>query len=179
MRCIEIILEETEKKYLDEMIREVLKFNAEDIISSHFFDEERNKNIEFQDIENFNDFFGAAGTGNFFLKKTVIGIELEEVLIIISCDEKFADITINFGEEQFEKDKNLELKNKIRKLFLKLCEIQKKYCIRVISVGYEPAADDDMKIVEFRCGQTIMYNENGFLSQFAQSCYDILKHIKE
>lgn len=56
----------------------------------------------------------------------MIGIELEEVLIIISCDEESADITINFDEEQFEKDKNLELKNKIRKLFLKLCEIQKK-----------------------------------------------------
>lgn len=36
MHCIEIIFEDIKKKSLDEIIREVLKLNNEDVISSHF-----------------------------------------------------------------------------------------------------------------------------------------------
>lgn len=36
MYCIEIIFEDIKKKCLDEIIREVLKLNNEDVISSHF-----------------------------------------------------------------------------------------------------------------------------------------------
>lgn len=176
MYCIEIILEDIKKKYLDEIIRKVLKPNNEDIISSHFFDKKSDKNIEFQDIGNFSDFFEIEGTGNLFLRATDIGTEIEKVFVIISCDGESADITINFDEEQFEKN-NLEMKNKLQKLFSKLCEIQNKYFISAILVGYEPATDDDMKIAEFRCRQVTLYNEKSFLSQFARVSHDTLTQM--
>lgn len=173
MNCVEIILKDIKKQYLDEIIEEVLKFNVKDIISSHFYDKERDKDIEFQDVGNFEDFFNTAGTGNLFLEKVMIGTEIEKVLIIISCDEELVDITLNFDEGQFEKYKSLELNDEMRKLFLKLFEIQKNYSISTIAVGYEPAADDDMKIVEFRHGQVKICNEQ-IQSQFARSCCNIL-----
>lgn len=159
MQCIEIILEDVKKKYLDEIIRDVLKPNNEDVISSHFFDKKSDKDIEYQNIGSFNNFFEIEGTGNLFLKAIEIGIEIEKALIVISCDKKRADITINFDEEQFEKMHHSEINTKLKKLFLKLGEIQKKYLISAILVGYEPASDDDMRIAEFRCGQAILYKK--------------------
>lgn len=79
MNYIEIILEDIKKKYLDEIIREVRKPDDADIISSHFFDKKSDKDIAFQDIGNFSDFFEIVGTGNLFLRAMAIGIEIEKV----------------------------------------------------------------------------------------------------
>lgn len=177
MHYIEIILEDIKKQYLNEIIRETFGDADDNIVSSRFFDKLNDKDIEYQDIENFNDFFEVAGTGNLFLKKILLGIEIEAVLIVISCDGELSDITINFGEEQFEKYQNFEMNNKMKMLFLKLCEIQNNYCINSILIGYEPASDDDMKIAEFHCGQVIIYSENSFPSRIAQSCYDTLTQM--
>lgn len=177
MECVEIVLKDIKKKYLDGIMKELLKFDAEDIISSYFYDKQHNKELEFHDVESYEVIFDTMGTGTLFLEKTLIGIVIERVMIVIECDGELTDITINFEEGQFEKYKNSEMNDELRILFQKLSDIQKKYQIGTIIVGYEPAADEDMKIVEFRCGQVIINNENGFSSQFAPSCYDTLAQM--
>lgn len=107
----------------------------------------------------------------------MIGIVIEKAMIVIGCDGELADITINLEEGQFEKYEHPKITDELRILFQKLSVIQKKYQIGTIIVGYEPAADEDMKIAEFRCGQAVINNENSFSSQFAQSCYETLAQM--
>lgn len=175
MNYIEIVLEDIQKKYLDEILGEIIRFDICDIISSHFFDTEHNQDIDFQKIISFESSFCDSGTGNLFLKKVRIGIELEKVIIIISCNEKMGDITINFSEDQFKDSKNPQLKNSIQKLLQILLEIQNKYFVSKIFVGYEPATDDDMKILEFNQGHIKICNEEFSQSFFAQLLYNTLK----
>lgn len=177
MDYIEIILKDIKKDYLSEIIREFIHFEIEDIISSHFFDKKHNKDIEYQDINNIKDCLCDSGTGNLFLEKVEMGIELEKVLIVISYDEEMADITINFCENQFMSDKNFNLSESIEKLLQTLLEIQKKYSINNIVVGYEPATDDDMMIFKLMQGHITIYNEDIFLSSFAQSLFHTLEEI--
>lgn len=69
MECVEIILEDIKKQYLDGIMKELLKFNSEDIISSHFYDKEHHKELEFHDVESYEVIFDTMGTGTFFWKK--------------------------------------------------------------------------------------------------------------
>ena len=174
---IEIVLEDIEKNYLSKIIGESLRFEIEDIISSHFFDKKHNKDIEYQDINNFEDCFCDSGTGNLFLKKVEVGIELEKVMIIISSDEEVGDITMNFCENQFMSDMNPNLSESIERLVQRLLEIQKNYTINNIVVGYEPATDDDMKMFKIDQGHIKIYNEDIFQSSFAQLMYHTLREM--
>lgn len=172
MNYIEIILENISKKYLDEIIGEILKFDVNFVISSHFFDEISNQDMEFKDIKSLLNYFNHSGTGNIFLEKVEIGIVLEKVLIIISCDEELGDITINFSEEQFIGYENAKLSNEVLKLFQFLCKLSKSYSIDNISIGYEPATDDDMKMIEFNRGSMKLYNQKIFQLPFAKALYN-------
>lgn len=176
MNCIEIILGDIQKKYLDEIIGGILRFDICDIISSHFFDKKNSKDMEYQDIRSLEDYFCDAGTGSLFLEKVKLGIELEKVVIIISCNEEMGDITINFSEDQFKSCKSEDLNKSIQKLIRTLYEM-KKYAVNNIVVGYEPATDDDMKMVEFKRNHIKICNEDIFQSPFAHVLQNILKEI--
>lgn len=165
MDYIEIILEDVPTKKIDELFREIIEFDFGDIISSHFFDEEHNKDIDFYEIRSLESHFKHFGTGNLFLKNIKIGIELKEVIIIISCNRKMGDITINFSEEQFKENK---VENDIKKLVQTLSKIQKKNFANKIIVGYEPASDGDMNIFEFLQGHMKICNEELIQTPFMQ-----------
>ena len=57
MNYIEIILENIQKQYLYTIIKDVPKFHREDIISSHFYDSEHDRDVTFQYIGNLGSFF--------------------------------------------------------------------------------------------------------------------------
>lgn len=177
MDYIEIVLINIDKKYLSKIIRNNFKFEINDIISSHFFDKKHNKDIEYQGINTLEDCFWDSGTGNLFLEKVKMGIELEKALILFNFDEEVGDITINLCESQFISNKSSNLYEKIEKLFQTLYELQKKYTIDKIVVGYEPVTDDDMKMAELYQGHIKIYNERIFKSPFAQSLYYALRGI--
>lgn len=174
MNYIEIVLENVSKKYMDKIVGETLKFDMDAIISSHFFDEKTNQDLEFRDIKSLLNFFNYSGTGNIFLEQAQMGIVLERVLIIISCDEELADITINFSEEQFIKYENARLSDEILKLIQILYKLSQDYSIDNIIVGYESATDDDMKIVEFNQGNMKICNQKILQSLFAKTLYNTL-----
>lgn len=175
MDCIEIILEDISRKNLDDVMREVIRFDTCDIISSHFFDKKNNKDIEYQDIDDFESCFDDFGTGNLFLEKVKIGIIMEKVMILLSFNGQIGDITINFLESQFEIDGSPVLNENINEMIVKLLEAQKKYKIDNIIIGYEPATDDDMKMVEFHRGHMKIYNEELPKSLFVQTLYHAIK----
>lgn len=177
MEYIEIILKDINKNNLNKIIGESIKFEKDSIISSHFFDKKNNKDIEYQDINNFEDILCDSGAGDLFLEKVEMGIELEKVVIVITYDEDTADITLNFCEDQFMRDMNPSLSESIKRLFQTLLEIQNKYNVNNIVVGYEPATDDDMMILELDQNHIKKYNKDIFRSLFAQSLYTVLGDI--
>ena len=177
MDYIEIILKDIDKNHLNKIIGESIKFENDSIISSHFFDEKNNKDIEYQDINNFEDILCDSGAGDLFLEKVEMGIELEKVVIVIIYDEETADITLNFCENQFMGDKNPNLSESLKRLLQTLLEIQNKYNVNNIIVGYEPATDDDMMIFELDQNHIKIHNKDIFRSSFAQSLYSVLVSI--
>lgn len=178
MNYIEIVLEDVEKNKLDKIIEEMIKFRICDIISSHFYDKKYNKDLTFHNIKSFQDYFNNPGTCMLFLEKIEFGITLKEVLITISCDRVLGDITFNFSEEQFYNCKIAELKNGLQMLLKMLHKIQKTYPIGRILIGYEPASDNDMKMIEYSQDNIQIFNQGIFQSSFAQLLYNALKHFQ-
>lgn len=175
MEYIEIILEDIPKRNLDKIIREVLKIDTCNIISSHFFDNKNNKDIVYQDIDNLENYFCEPGTCNLFLDEVEIGIKLKKVIIIISCNEKVGDITINFSENQCENEST----RRVKKLLLILFDAKKRYSINNIIIGYEPAIDDNMKMFEIYQDTFKICNEGILQSAFAQCLYYTLREINQ
>lgn len=177
MDNVEIILKNVERKNIEKVFFNSLVFDVKDIISSHFFDKEKNVDMEYQNVKSLNKYFDIPGTGNLYLKKVIIGTELENVLILIGCDEKYGDITINFEEKQFENFSIQEIKSKLKNLIMFLLNIYGNGDIEEIAIGYEPADDDDRKIIEIRQSKVMIFNESIFKSPTALTLYNISKNV--
>ncbi len=85
-----------------------------------------------------------------YLKKLQVDIELKDVLIIISSDEKNAELTLNFPEKQFRDLEQNVLKENLHRLVLYLIQFCKCCEIHNWILGYEPAEDNDMKMIEWK-----------------------------
>lgn len=149
MEHIEIVLKDIKLNRLENVFYENIIFNEKDVMSSHFFT--KGKDVEYQNIRSLKEYFQTPGTCNIYLKKITMGTVLENVLILIVCDGTYADITVNFGEECLEVCD--VQKNAVRLLLELLVQISKEGDVGKIVVGYEPAEDDDMKILEINQGQ--------------------------
>lgn len=176
MNIIEIVMQDIQKKYINRMMESSLEFKNSDIISSHFFDKDLNEEIKYQKINNFEEYFCNSGTCNLFLEKMVIGVELKKVLILISCTEELLDISITFSEDQFMDFDSSKMHEYMQGIICALLEIQKEYYVDSIFLGYEPAIDSDMRILEFNKKGVKAYNERVFQSLFAQSLYNVIKN---
>ena len=116
MEYLEIILKNIKKSYLDQIVGGYIILDKTDIISSYFFDKENNKNLSYAEIKSLEVYFNECNTCTLYAKKIQIGIELEDVLILISHVVQLC----------------------------KCCEIPNWI------MGYEPAKDSDMKIIEWK-----------------------------
>ena len=144
MENLEVIFKNIEVSEID-LLLEQLKFDTDNIRRSHFYKE--GKDIGYSELDNLEKYFSTPGTGNLFVKYLDIGIKIPDVMLILSFDKKYGDITLNFPEENilFEETAKAEkekiIKNKMRKI-LELIEMTS------IIFGYEPAEDTDMLIFE-------------------------------
>ncbi|MDE7478443.1 MAG: hypothetical protein K2M91_10920, partial [Lachnospiraceae bacterium] len=111
---------------------------------------------------------------NIYLKKIQIGMELNEVLILVGCDGEKGDITLSFLEEQFRQMEKSKLKSNFRMLIQNMIEICKCCEIDEIILGYEPAEDADMKIMEIKQNQITNFNEDIHQSKVIQVLYQIV-----
>lgn len=178
MAQVEVILKNIRKSKIEEVFYDCLIIDVKNIISSHFYDKEKKEDIVYEDIVSLNNYFINSGTCNLYLKKAKIGIDLENVLILIACDELYGDITINFEEKQFEKYSLQEAKNKLKSMVLRLLEIYKSGKVEEISIGYEPADDYDMKVLEISHDCVKTFNEDIFESLLGLVFYSIAKELK-
>lgn len=178
MDYTEIVLRNIKNIQIDDVFYDCVIFDAKDIISSHFFEKEKNKEITYQDVRSLKDYFHVPGTCSLYLKKAIIGIELENVLIHIAFDEEYGDITINFEEEQFKNYNNQEIIDKIQKLLFLLWSIYKNGEVEEIILGYEPVDDADMKIFAIGQNQIDIFNEKIFKSSLANAIYSVAEAIR-
>lgn len=147
---MEIILKSIKKSYLDQIVGGYIILDKADIISSYFFDKENNKNLTHAEIKNLETYFKECNTCTFYLKKIQVGIELKDVLIVIDSDEKDAQLTLNFPEKQLSSLEQSALKKNLDRLISHIIQLC-KYCeIPNWIMGYEPAEDNDMKIIEWK-----------------------------
>ncbi len=144
MEYIEIIISDIKKKYIDSIIKNDFEISNEKIISSHFYNKKDSKDIEFHDISNFENYYKNNGTGNIFARELFLGSKIYNVVIVISFDEKFGDIVLNFEEKEVLLENEEERNNHISIIFKKLYDLIFKYELKEIKIGYEPAIDDEM-----------------------------------
>ncbi|MBH5317317.1 hypothetical protein I6N90_05760 [Paenibacillus sp. GSMTC-2017] len=141
--------------YLDKLLFDEFKLTADNIKSSHFYDNDEERDKEFHEIASFSDFFTKPATGTITVKELQLGTVLEEFLIVFSFNEEFCTIDINFSESDWIVDNILDKKKclELMEYFLSLME---RYHIESVRFGYEPATDDDTCLIELKAGVTQM-----------------------
>ena len=185
MTYMEIILTQVRKTDLDRIVGGYITFDKSDIISSYFLrrspiqDKQSVAEMAYSDIESLNGYFQDARTCNIFLKKLLIGMEMKDVFIWIGCDGEDCDIELSFLEEQFHSMQNSELKRNLQKLIQRLMKFYDNFQIGDIILGYEPAQDEDMKVLEIKKGQVMCFNEQIHQSPAAQVLYELAKEIRK
>lgn len=170
MCYIEIVFKDVNKKCLEKFINECVKIETKNIIDSHFYDSGRNIDIQYKDVNSLEEYFSEFGTCNIYVSQIDIGATLNDVLVLISYDKK-GDIILNFKESQFEKKCFAEIKTIIDKLVCRVQEICKICEINKCVIGYEPAEDFDMKIIEITNKKIEKFNEGYFESLVSKAFY--------
>ncbi|UOK64516.1 hypothetical protein [Paenibacillus amylolyticus] len=148
MESLEIILIDFDKNKLDQFIKNDLNIQLDQIKSSHFYDNRSENNIEFQQIESLEEILSPKGTGNVLLSQLNLGHTFNDMMIVFSFDEESGDIVMNFPEGELFTGETSEAMLKAQKLIEYILDIKKKYAIKKVRIGYEPAMDDDTCLVE-------------------------------
>lgn len=76
MNNLEIIFENIKRHELNSIIFKELCFDKQKIISSHFYDQKEDRDIEFEMISSLEEFFAIPGTGNLFISEVDMGISI-------------------------------------------------------------------------------------------------------
>lgn len=173
MGYIEIILEDIEISRLEEVFGKIM-FSKDDIISSHFF--VKGEDVEYQNIENLKGYFQSSGTCNLYIKKIAIGMILRNALIVIAGNGISADITISVSRECF--GTNDKQGNELSLLLKLLVQVSEEGAAKKIILGYEPACDEDMKILEISEGKTTVFPSNFGDDSLCQNIADSLQDGK-
>ena len=171
MEQIEIIIKDIKVDQSESFLHEDLVFDKKDIISSHFFED--GKDLEYQDIKSLKGYLQTPGTCNLYLKKAKMGTVLEDVFIIIASDGALADITINFSGEHFGMCE--DQRNRSLSLLRSLVQISKRRELEKVVLGYEPAEDGDMKILEVTQGQVRSSAQNAGDDILVKNSKDLLR----
>lgn len=148
MENLEIVLLDFKKEELETLIHEELKLSTLNIKSSHFYDFNLGKDIEFPQVKNMKAVLSPKGTGNIVLEQLQLGITLKNVVIVFSFDEEYGDIVFNFPESEIFVGDKSEVKWRFKKLVNYLVNLKIKYDISKVIIGYEPAVDEDTMLIE-------------------------------
>ncbi len=151
MENLEIVFKHILVTEMSYFLLEVLKIDEKNIISSHFWDSEKELDLSFQKISNIDRYFANGGNANIYFRYILLGSKILDVLVIINNDSRTCDVTLNFSS-----NKNLSWE----KLFIKLWEIARSIVAKGIILGFEPAEDADMKILEIQKTTIILYESH-------------------
>ena len=100
------------------------------------------------DVEDFEYILSPIGTGNIVLEKLDLGIEINDVVIILSFDEVLGDIVINFPESEVLSNEYEEIQRKLLDIITYTMNLKEKYNIPKVIFGYEPATSPDSMLLE-------------------------------
>jgi len=145
---LEIILFDFNKSKIDKFIYNDLKLDRLKPVSSHFFDNIAKKDLDFCELKSIEQTLVPKGTGNIVLAELELGILLKNVVILLSFDEKYGDIVLNFPENELLIGDKTDMKLRLKKLVNYLVSLQQTYDIPKIFIGYEPATDEDSVLIE-------------------------------
>ena len=159
MEYIEIMLQDVNKNDIDLIIRQELKITKDIVVSSHFFDKSQQKDKEYSEIDSLVNYFSIPNTGNIYTKEITLGEKLYHVMVVMSFDEDFGDITLNFNEYDICNCDNNDLKLKLTKVVNELIEMQQKYHIKNIMLGYESVFDNENIILKISDGNKEIINK--------------------
>ncbi|MFD1738091.1 hypothetical protein ACFSCX_16270 [Bacillus salitolerans] len=148
MEKLEIVLCDFNKKDLNTFINEELKLTKSKVKSSHFYNNITREDMEFSQVRNIEWILTPKGTGNILLDDLQIGIKLKNVIIVLSFDEQYGDIVINFPEDGVLEGDRENNKVQLIKLVNYLVDIKKNYDVQKIIIGYEPVFDEDTLLIE-------------------------------
>ncbi|GMO01609.1 hypothetical protein [Parageobacillus thermoglucosidasius] len=148
MENLEIILLDFRKEEIETLIHEELKLSTLNIKSSHFYDFNSGKDMEFPRVKNMKEILSPKGTGNIVLEQLQLGITLKNVVIVFSFEEECGDIVFNFPESEIFIGDKKEVKSRFEKLVNYLVKLKMKYNIPKVIIGYEPADDEDTMLIE-------------------------------
>lgn len=154
MENIELIFKNIQIDNLEKILFEELKMLIAHVKESHFYDSLQEKDLKLQDVPSLKKYFSHSGTGNILLQELDIGVKVSNVIIVISFDEIYGDLVVNFPCNELIIDKK-EAVNKYNLILNKALSIYKKLNLKKVIFGYEPAEDDDM--IVFRIDKTGAY----------------------
>lgn len=144
MENLELIFENIKTSDINSILK-WMDFSEENIVSSHFFI--NNEDKEYRDIVSFSDYFKSKGTCNILVKNLDLGVLISKAIMIISFDETYGDLTLNFSEEEWGTNDHSE-EEKIAFLSEKLKMLNTNIHYSSILFGYEPADDEDMELLK-------------------------------
>ncbi|RSK53092.1 hypothetical protein [Bacillus canaveralius] len=148
MENLEIILSDFDKEEIQTLVYDDLKLSTLTVKSSHFYDSRLGKDMYFFEVKSIQEIFAPKGTGNIVLEQLYLGVILKDVIIIFSFDEKYGDIVFNFPATEIFVGTEEEIKSKFKRLVNFFIKLKNKYDIGKIIIGYEPAEDEDTKLIE-------------------------------
>jgi hypothetical protein len=173
---IEIMLQDVSKNNIDLIIRQELKITKDIVVSSYFFDKSQQKDKEYSEIDSLVNYFSIPNTGNIYTKEITLGEKLYHVMVVISFDEDLGDITLNFKENDICNCDKSDLEIKLTKVVNELIEIQQKYDIKNIMLGYESVIDNENIILKISYGNKEIINKfKGKLASAIEFVYNRIK----
>lgn len=148
MENLEIIYYDIDKGKIDKFFSDSLNIKASDIKSSQFYDNSSDQDMEFHQVKSLSRILSPVGTGSIVLKQLNHGITLEDVVIVLSFNEKDGEVVFNFPENNLFAGDTETINYKCRILIEYLTTLMEKYDVRKTRIGYEPASDDDTCLIE-------------------------------
>lgn len=139
MESYELIFNDISPKEIDVLLK-FIDFNKKNVLTSHFH--KNNRDIKFENINNLETYFSKQNTGNILVENIYIGISVKKAIIVMSFDNSYGDITINFSETEISDFNSIVLE----KIYHHTLSIAKNLKHFSIFFGYEPAQDRDMTI---------------------------------
>lgn len=148
MENLEIVLEDINKNDIDKLVYEGLELSTLKIKHSNFYDNDSKTDIEFSQVKSVKEVLSPKGTGNIVVEDIQVGVLLKNVVIIFSFDKQFGDVVLNFPEKEIFNGERKEKIKRLKKIIGALLELKSIYDIKNIILGYEPATDEDMKLID-------------------------------
>src|SRR5699024_7318089 len=147
VKNIEIILYDFEKIDLPNLIYKEFNLLNKKIVSSHFYDS-MGKDVSFSEVKDIKQILSPRGTGNLVLNELELGVPVEDIVLVLSFDEKVGDIVLNFLEQFLLPTKRTHDKGNVKEVANDLMELQSTYSMSKAIIGYGPATDEDSRLIE-------------------------------